>query len=71
MALLRYHICCTGCDCICTCCRGQVYLRWVTDSDKYNEWMNPIDYETEEAIEEQEAAARAAGQVGLACILMV
>ena len=29
-------------------------LRWVLDSEKYNEWMNPIDYETEEALAEQE-----------------
>ena len=24
------------------------------DSEKFNEWMNPVDYETEEAIAEQE-----------------
>ena len=29
-------------------------LRWVFDSDKYNEWMNPVDFETEEAVAEQE-----------------
>jgi hypothetical protein len=34
----------------------QVYVRWLTDSDKYNEWMNEGDYETEEAVAEAEAA---------------
>lgn len=34
---------------------AQVYLRWVVDSDRFNEWMNPIDYETEDAIAEQES----------------
>ena len=34
----------------------QVYVRWLTDSDKYNEWMNEEDYETEEAAAEAEAA---------------
>ena len=24
------------------------------DSGRFNEWMNPIDYETDEAIQEQE-----------------
>ena len=32
----------------------KVNLRWVLDSEKFNEWMNPVDYETEEAIAEQE-----------------
>ena len=32
--------------------------RWLTDSVLYNEWMNPIDYETEEALAEQEAAGQ-------------
>lgn len=32
----------------------QVYVRWLTDSEKYNEWMNPVDYETEEAVEAYE-----------------
>lgn len=32
----------------------KVYLRWVKDSELFNEWMNPIDYETEEALHEQE-----------------
>lgn len=43
----------------------QVYIRWLTDSYTYNEWMNAVDYETEEA---QEAASgskkRAAGEDG-------
>ena len=26
-----------------------VYSRWVKDSAKYNEWMNPIDYEVDDA----------------------
>ncbi|GAB4819040.1 hypothetical protein N2152v2_006086 [Parachlorella kessleri] len=34
----------------------KVYVRWLTDSDKYNEWMNEEDYETEEAAAEAEAA---------------
>lgn len=32
----------------------KVYVRWLKDSHKYNEWMNPIDYETEVFQEEQE-----------------
>jgi hypothetical protein len=54
---------------VATCVRApfQVYLRWVTDSEKFNEWMNPLDYETEEAIEEAEAAAKADGKVGRPC----
>ena len=36
----------------------KVYPRWVQDSDKFNEWMNPIDYETEEFQQEQEALAQ-------------
>ena len=36
----------------------KVLQRWLTDSVVYNEWMNPIDYETEEALAEQEAAGR-------------
>ena len=31
-----------------------MYLRWLADSAKFNEWCNPIDYETEEAVAEQE-----------------
>ena len=30
----------------------QIYYRWVLDSEKYNEWMNEADYETEEAAAE-------------------
>lgn len=36
------------------CCPPQVYLRWLLDSEVYNEWMNPNDYETEEFQKEQE-----------------
>ncbi len=32
----------------------KVNPRWVLDSEKFNEWMNPVDYETEEAVAEQE-----------------
>lgn len=32
----------------------KVNPRWVLDSENYNEWMNPVDYETEDAIAEQE-----------------
>lgn len=35
----------------------KVYIRWVYDSERFNEWMNPVDYETKEAQEEQEHAA--------------
>jgi hypothetical protein len=31
-----------------------VYLRWLLDSESFNEWMNPNDYETEEFQREQE-----------------
>ena len=31
-----------------------MYPRWLTDSARFNEWCNPIDYETEEALAEQE-----------------
>lgn len=30
----------------------KVYLRWAYDSEKFNEWMSPVDYETQEAQEE-------------------
>lgn len=40
-----------------------VYVRWLTDSEKYNEWMNPIDYETEAG-----AAARESAEAGLTAI---
>lgn len=33
----------------------KVYLRWLADSRKFNEWMNPVDYETEEYQKEQDA----------------
>ena len=33
----------------------KLYSRWLVDSDKYNEWMNEIDYETEDAAAEQDA----------------
>jgi len=56
----------------------QVYIRWLTDSYKYNEWMNAIDYETEEAQElaiaskkraaGEEVASAAAGGAGVAAI---
>jgi hypothetical protein len=29
----------------------RVYVRWLTDSERYNEWMNPADYETAESAE--------------------
>ncbi|KAJ9510756.1 hypothetical protein QJQ45_027605 [Haematococcus lacustris] len=40
-----------------------VYGRWLIDSEKFNEWMNPIDYETEESLEAQEAAGQLAPPV--------
>jgi len=56
----------------------QVYIRWLTDSYKYNEWMNAIDYETEEAQEAataskkraagEEVAGAAAGGAGVATV---
>ena len=33
----------------------KLYSRWLVDSDKYNEWMNEIDYETDDAAAEQDA----------------
>lgn len=33
-----------------------MYVRWLTDSEKYNEWMNPGDYETEAGAAAREAA---------------
>lgn len=33
---------------------AKVYLRWVKDSIHYNEWMNAIDYETDEGAEDHE-----------------
>lgn len=41
-----------------------MYARWLTDSEKYNEWMNPIDYETEAG-----AAARESAAAGKTCFL--
>lgn len=35
----------------------KVYFRWLKDSKKYNEWMNAIDYETDEGAAEQEQRA--------------
>jgi hypothetical protein len=34
----------------------KVTPRWVVDSERYNEWMNPADYSTPEAEAEMEAA---------------
>lgn len=39
----------------------QVYVRWLLDSEKYNEWMNPGDYETEAGIAAREAVEATAG----------
>lgn len=39
----------------------KVYLRWVYDSEKYNEWMNAADYETKEAQDEHEQGKLAQG----------
>lgn len=36
--------------------RWKVTPRWVVDSEKYNEWMNPADYTTPEFDAEIEAA---------------
>jgi SWI/SNF related-matrix-associated actin-dependent regulator of chromatin subfamily C len=38
-----------------------VNARWLLDSERYNEWMNPADYETPEAAEEAKRK-RAAGE---------
>ena len=35
----------------------KLYARWLVDSDKYNEWMNEVDYETEDAATDQDAMA--------------
>jgi len=37
----------------------KVYVRFITDSEKYNEWMNEADYETEEATTENKRAREA------------
>lgn len=39
--------------CVCVGPR-KVYLRWLVDSRRFNEWMNPVDYETEEYQKEQD-----------------
>ncbi len=39
----------------------RVYVRWLTDSEHFNEWMNPLDFEWEEpAVAAANAAAAAA-----------
>ena len=38
----------------------KVYFRWLVDSKKFNEWMNPVDYETEEYQQEQDALEQGA-----------
>lgn len=44
----------------------KVTPRWVVDSEKYNEWMNPADYTTPDFDAEMEAAEAAGGkEVGL------
>ncbi len=35
----------------------KLYARWLVDSDRYNEWMNEVDYETEDAAADQDAVA--------------
>lgn len=35
-------------------------MRWLADSHKFNEWMNPVDYETEEYQKEQDALEQSA-----------
>lgn len=42
-----------------------MYARWLVDSEKYNEWMAEQDYETEEALAEQEAKRKADGGAGV------
>jgi SWI/SNF related-matrix-associated actin-dependent regulator of chromatin subfamily C len=37
----------------------KVHVRFITDSEKYNEWMNEADYETEEAAAENKRAREA------------
>jgi hypothetical protein len=43
----------------------KVTPRWVVDSEKFNEWMNPADYTTPDFEAEIEAAQRAGGEVRL------
>ena len=40
----------------------KVYFRWLVDSKKFNEWMNPVDYETEEYQAEQDALEQASSR---------
>ncbi|KAK9830209.1 hypothetical protein WJX72_010310 [[Myrmecia] bisecta] len=42
----------------------KVYARWLRDSAKYNEWMNPIDYEPEEPGAEGDAAGKPGAATG-------
>jgi SWI/SNF related-matrix-associated actin-dependent regulator of chromatin subfamily C len=42
----------------------KVYYRWIVDSEKYNEWMNETDYETEEAVAENKRAREAGEKAG-------
>lgn len=37
----------------------KIYVRFISDSEKYNEWMNEADYETEEAVAENKRAREA------------
>jgi hypothetical protein len=55
----------------------RVYVRWLTDSERYNEWMNPADYETAESAEaegkrkregEEEEPARKVGAGAGGCV---
>lgn len=39
-----------------------MYFRWIIDSKKFNEWMNPVDYETEEYQAEQDALEQASSR---------
>lgn len=39
--------------------------RWIIDSEKYNEWMNPADYTTPEQDAEMDAAEAADPKVHL------
>lgn len=42
--------------------RWKVTPRWVVDSEKYNEWMNPADYTTPDFEAEMEAAEARGGK---------
>ena len=46
----------------------KLYARWLVDSDKYNEWMNEVDYETEDASAEQDPAAGMQPRIGLVAV---